>query len=164
LQALARANRRLTASDWSGVSLNEIVRSELEPFAGRTIVEGIDVMLSAQNAQNLSLALHELATNAAKYGALSNESGKVRVHWTITGDGTDDRLKFKWEENGGPHVVAPTRSGFGTTLLNATFTDVRLDYAINGLSCEIDTLLGRGKPSPGDPSVLKIWSLTKTET
>ena len=142
LQALARTNRRLAKSDWSGVNLSEIVRLELEPFAKRTIVdEGIDVELGAQDAQNLSIALHELATNAAKHGALSNGSGKVRVFWTITSEGMDHSLKLKWQERGGPPVVAPTRIGFGTTLLKATFADIRLDYAVEGLSCEIDALL-----------------------
>ena len=87
-----------------------------------------------------------LATNAAKYGALSNESGKVAICWTIAGDGKDKRLKLKWEETGGPPVVAPTRHGFGISLLKATFTDVRVDYVVEGLSCEIDLLVGNTEP------------------
>jgi two-component sensor histidine kinase len=82
LQALARANRQLTKSNWTGVDLSEVVRLELQPFAERTKVDGINVMLSPQYAQNFSLALHELTTNAAKYGALSNGRGKVSVSWT----------------------------------------------------------------------------------
>ena len=142
LHALARANRRVTSSNWNGISLRELVQLELQPFVGRTIIDGVNVMLASQYAQNFSLALHELATNAAKYGALSNASGKVGVFWTITGNGKDNRLKFKWQERGGPHVVAPTRHGFGTSLLKATFPDARFDYAIEGLSCEIDMQLG----------------------
>lgn len=151
LQALARANGRLSKSNWSGVNLSEIVRIELEPFVDRTTVEGVGVMLGAQSAQNFSLALHELATNAAKYGALSNGTGKVKVLWTVTSNGKDNRLKFKWQESEGPIVVAPIRNGFGTTLLKAAFEDVRLDYAIEGLSCEIDALLDHGEPS-AEPS------------
>jgi two-component sensor histidine kinase len=138
LQALARANRELSRSNWSGVNLSEIVQLELKPFADRTIVEGADVMLAHQQAQNLSLALHELATNAAKYGAFSNGDGKLAVSWTTTGKNGNKRLKFKWREDGGPPIVAPTHHGFGTSLLKATFADVRIEYASQGLRCEID--------------------------
>jgi PAS domain S-box-containing protein len=142
LQALARADRQLSKSNWSGVNLSEIVWSELLPYAERTVVDGTDVILSPQHAQNFGLMLHELATNAAKYGALSNGSGKVGVYWTITGLSKNNKLQFKWQERGGPPVVAPTRHGFGTTLIKATFPDARIDYAIEGLSCEIDIPIG----------------------
>jgi two-component sensor histidine kinase len=142
LQALARANRELSRSNWSGVNLSEIVQLELKPFADRTIVEGADVMLAHQQAENLSLALHELATNAAKYGAFSNGDGKLAVSWTTTGKNGTKRLKFKWREDGGPPIVAPTHHGFGTSLLKATFADVRIEYASQGLRCEIDIPLG----------------------
>jgi PAS domain S-box-containing protein len=142
LQALARANRQLTESNWSGVNLSEIVRLELQPYAERTIVEGIDIILSPQHTQNFSLTLHELATNAAKYGALSNGNGKVGVSWMIRRQ-NENNLRFKWQESGGPPVVPPTRQGFGTTLLKATFPDAQIDYAVEGLSCEIDIPLGR---------------------
>jgi PAS domain S-box-containing protein len=152
LQALARANRQLNESSWSRVNLSGIVRSAIAPFGGRTMIDGVDVMIGAEHVQNLSLALHELATNAAKYGALSNESGRIEICWTIAGDGTDNRLKFIWKERGGPRVVAPTRRGFGTSLLKAIFTDVRIDYSLEGLTCEIDLVLGRaargGSSSP----------------
>jgi two-component sensor histidine kinase len=74
-------------------------------------------------AQNFSLALHELATNAAKYGALSNETGKVTISWTITAEERSNRLNFKWQEKGGPPVTPPQRSGFGTSLLKAMFRE-----------------------------------------
>jgi two-component sensor histidine kinase len=147
LQALARANRQLSESSWSRVNLREIVRSAMAPFGGRTMIDGVDVMVGAEHVQNFSLALHELATNAAKYGGLSNESGKVEICWTIAGNGRDNRLRFIWEERGGPRVVAPTRRGFGTALLKATFPDVRIDYSVEGLICEIDLVLGRGEPA-----------------
>jgi PAS domain S-box-containing protein len=138
LQALARANRELTKSNWSGVNLGEIVRSELRPYAERTIVNGIAVLLSPQHAQNFTLTLHELATNAAKYGALSNGSGTVGVNWTATSQNGNNKLDFKWQERGGPPVVMPTRQGFGTMLLKATFPEARINYAVEGLSCEIN--------------------------
>jgi PAS domain S-box-containing protein len=138
LQALARANRQLTKSNWNGVNLSEIVRLELQPYAERTVVDGIDVILAPQHAQNFTLTLHELATNAAKYGALSNGNGKVSVFWTTTKRGENNKLEFKWQERGGPPVAVPTRQGFGTMLVKATFPDARIDYAVEGLSCEID--------------------------
>ena len=115
----------------------------MAPFGDRTLIDGVGVMVGAQHAQSFSLALHELATNAAKYGALSNESGKVEIRWAMAGDAGDNRLKFVWKERGGPRVVAPTRRGVGTSLLKATFTDVRIDYLVEGLTREIDLVLGR---------------------
>jgi two-component sensor histidine kinase len=141
LHALARTNQQLIKSNWSGVNLTELVRLELKPFAERTIVDGINVMLNPQHAQNFSLALHELATNAAKYGALSNGGGKVGVSWWLTTQGNNNKLKFKWQESGGPPVIVPTSQGFGTTLVKATFPDARIDYAVEGLNCEIDVPL-----------------------
>jgi two-component sensor histidine kinase len=129
------------------VNLSEIVRVELEPYAERTEVDGVNVILSPQQTQNFlspqqtqnfSLALHELATNAAKYGAFSNGSGKVGVYWTITKRSETNKLQFKWLEIGGPPVVMPTRHGFGTTLVKMTFPNARIDYAVEGLSYEID--------------------------
>ena len=142
LQALARTNRQLTKSNWTGANLDELVRLESQPFAERITVEGINVMIGPQYAQNFSLALHELSTNAAKYGALSNGSGKVSVSWTITPQGNNHKLKFKWQESGGPPVVAPTVHGFGTTLIKSTFPNARTEYAVEGLSCEIDIPIG----------------------
>jgi PAS domain S-box-containing protein len=144
LQALARANHQLTKSHWSGVDLSELVRLELQPYAGRTMINGVDVMLSPQYGQNLSLVLHELATNGAKYGALSNGTGKINVSWTITRQDKQNKLKFKWQESGGPPVAVPTRQGFGTVLIKAVFPNARIGYEVEGLSCEIDVPLGQG--------------------
>jgi two-component sensor histidine kinase len=146
LQALARANRCLKVLNWSHANLSEVVRSALAPFGDRAMIDGVGVMVGAQHARSFSLALHELATNAAKYGALSNDSGKVEILWTIARDGKDKRLKFKWKETGGPPVVAPTGHGFGTSLLRATFADVRIDYLAEGFTCEIDLLLSPNQP------------------
>jgi two-component sensor histidine kinase/integral membrane sensor domain MASE1 len=149
LQALARANRELIKSNWTGVNLRGIVRLELEAFAERTLVEGTDVTVGPQLAQNLSLALHELATNAAKYGALSDRNGKVEISWTIVHEGEGSKLKLKWQEKGGPQVAQPTRQGFGTALLKAIFPDARFDYAVEGLNCEIDVLMKTDDPDAG---------------
>ncbi len=138
IEALARAEQRLTNSAWKGTSLNEVVAAELEPFVGRVKIEGAELMLSPQAAQNFALALHELATNAAKYGALSVPGGTVSVAWAMGGDAHRGELRFRWQERGGPSVAPPARSGFGTALLKATLGAGHIEYAAQGLSYEVD--------------------------
>jgi len=146
LQALARANRQLIKSNWTPISLGEIVRSELEPYGGRAKADGTNISLSPKQAQNFSLALHELATNAAKYGALSNGGGTVTIFWTTSTQGESTALKFNWRESGGPPVTAPRTNGFGMAMLRAAFPNSHFDYATEGLSCEINfTLDGTSK-------------------
>jgi two-component sensor histidine kinase len=140
LQALARANRALVRSNWGGVDLKELVRTELEAFSKRASISGVSVLLSPQHAQNFTLALHELATNSAKYGALS-KSGKIEVSWTIEPDQSGSVLKFRWRESGGPPVSPPTRQGFGSQLLKGIFSNVSLEYPVEGLRCEIEVHL-----------------------
>jgi len=103
------------------------------------------VMLSAKNAQNFSLALHELATNALKHGALSSTDGNISIVWTVASDDGGAVLKFRWQERGGPAVLAPGQRGFGTLLLESTFSEVNFDYAREGLSCEIHGPLGKNE-------------------
>lgn len=117
LHALARAHTLLLNSSWSGAPLRELVRAELEAFGARAVVSGPDVQLNAGTAQTLALILHELATNAVKYGAMSNATGRVTVQWTVVGRGRDAIFRFEWKESGGPPVQEPTRRGFGQTLL-----------------------------------------------
>jgi len=141
LQALARAHRYLSKSNRQGVSLREMLRDSLEPFAARISFDGPNVTLSAKDAQNLSLAVHELATNAVKYGALSKTDGKVGISWDDSASGSDRVLKFRWQERGGPPVIPPKRSGFGTTLLRS-FGEIDFDYAPEGLTCDIQVPVG----------------------
>jgi two-component sensor histidine kinase len=141
LHALARANRALLRSNWGGVDLNQLVHNELEPFSKRANVAGASIVLPPQMAQNFTLVLHELATNSAKYGALSDSAGKVTVSWALERSGSGFVLKFKWQESEGPRVAAPKRRGFGTQLLKAVYSDVRLEYSVEGLRCEIDVPL-----------------------
>jgi PAS domain S-box-containing protein len=142
LDSVARTHRQLTDAHWNGLRLSEIVRSELEAFAAQIeVVERCDVTLTPQHAQNFSLALHELATNAAKYGALSCPEGKVDVSWSVANTAAGRLLRFRWRERGGPPVMAPRRRGFGTLLLKGVFAGARLDYASEGLSCEVDLTL-----------------------
>jgi PAS domain S-box-containing protein len=141
LLALAGTYRQLTKSNWSGVSLSEIVHLTLEPFAARTEIDGPDLMLSAKNAQSFSLALHELATNALKHGALSSAGGHVRIAWRIATNGGGSTLEFRWRERGGPPVTGPGQRGFGTLLLESTFGTINFDYAREGLTCDIQVPL-----------------------
>jgi two-component sensor histidine kinase len=109
----------------------------------------VSVLLSPQQAQNFTLALHELATNSAKYGALSKATGKVQASWTIEPSQSGSVLKFRWQESGGPPVRPPEYQGFGTQLLKAVFSDVRLEYPVEGLRCEIEArLISTKQPSP----------------
>jgi two-component sensor histidine kinase len=149
LQALARANRALLKSNWGGVDLTQLVRSEIEAFSRRASISGVSVLLSPQQAQNFTLALHELATNSAKYGALSKTTGKVQASWTIKPSQSGSVLKFRWQESGGPPVKQPVYEGFGTQLLKAVFSDVRLEYPVRGVKCEIEVrLISTKQPSP----------------
>jgi len=144
LQALARANRALLRSNWSGAYIDQIVRTELEAFAKRAAISGPSIMLPPQPAQNFALALHELATNSAKYGSLSASAGQLSVSWTVDPSPSGvPVLNFKWEERDGPPVTAPGRQGFGTKLLKSVFPRVHLDYAVKGLRYDIEVPLAR---------------------
>jgi len=105
----------------------------------RTQIDGPSVMLNPESAQAMAVALHELATNAAKYGALSGAKGQVRVEWSRAAHG---QLALRWAETGGPPVNPPSRKGFGTHMMEAMIRgheggDVRLDWRAEGLVCEI---------------------------
>lgn len=117
LQALARALSLLTASDWKSLSLQSLVSEEIIPFAGRITMDGPDIALKSRAAQTFALLFYELATNAAKHGALSVPDGKVDLTWRIDNLGGDPIFHLHWKESGGPRVDAPTRRGFGELLV-----------------------------------------------
>lgn len=115
LKAMASANELLTAARWRGAAIDHLAAAELGALApGQTRWDGPDLFLTPRAANALALALHELAANAAKYGALSVESGRVDLRWTHLADGGFELI---WTESGGPRVTAPSRRGFGATLL-----------------------------------------------
>jgi PAS domain S-box-containing protein len=115
LKSMASAHELLTATRWRGASMQNIATAELSGLApGQTRWEGPDLFLTPRAANAMSLALHELATNAVKFGALSTDSGRVEVRWRRTATGG---LDLHWIESGGPPVAPPTRRGFGATLL-----------------------------------------------
>ncbi|MFC3070534.1 PAS domain-containing sensor histidine kinase [Phenylobacterium soli] len=143
LVALSRSHDVLTREHWRGADLREIVTESLRPFAGpgadRFEVAGPSVRLNPQSALAIGMALHELATNAVKYGALSVPAGRVSVAWRI---GADGELMLTWRESGGPPVTPPTRQGFGSRLLKQGLARelsgaVTLEYLPEGVSCTI---------------------------
>ena len=142
LQAMARTHRLLGEVNWSGLDLGEVVRAELDPFADRITIDGAGVVVPPDEVQNLSLALHELATNAAKYGALSVPDGRVAIRWSVSTRSGDSLLQFDWQECNGPVVARPSRQGFGSLLINRLFPDVRLDFAPEGVNCRINVPFG----------------------
>ncbi|AWN42750.1 hypothetical protein DK389_22400 [Methylobacterium durans] len=121
LQSLAAAHDVLTRASWEGATLAEIVDGGLQAFrngsAGRFKVGGPKVWLTPRLSLAFVMALHELATNAVKYGALSNDKGRVILNWDIVDGSQPPHLWLRWEELGGPPVVAPTRTGFGTRMI-----------------------------------------------
>jgi PAS domain S-box-containing protein len=146
LRALGGAHELLASRDWDQAHIGQIVRRALEPFheahAGRIVIEGPgEVTLVAGKSLLLTLTLHELATNAVKYGALSNGCGQVHVEWDVV----DSQLRLQWRESGGPAVAAPERKGFGSRLiegaLNGQQDSTRIDFAPEGLTCTIELQL-----------------------
>ena len=148
LFALSSQHDLLTLDNWEGASLEGVVRRALRPWREdehvRFQVEGPAVHLNPKRALALGMAFHELATNAAKYGALSNATGAVHVRWAILPDGK--ALRFTWEEQGGPPVAQPQRRGFGLRLIEHGMEreisgKVTLDFRTQGLFCQWDMKL-----------------------
>ncbi len=149
LMALAGAHDAITRETWTGADLGAVIdRSLLRQLdrPGRIRVEGPPVTLSPKLALSLSLALHELMTNALKYGALSSDAGEVVLVWSTAGEGTGRRLHIRWVEQGGPPVSPPPRRGFGSRLIERALAvevdgPVVLDFAPRGVVCTIDASL-----------------------
>jgi PAS domain S-box-containing protein len=144
LNALAAAHGLLTERNWEAAALAEVVRGSLVAAAGqaaeRAHLEGPELTLTPQAAVSLAMMVHELSTNAIKYGALSVESGRVDVGWIVTHDEDEILLEFEWRESGGPPVVAPERRGFGTRLIERGLSaslkgTVAIEYLPEGLRC-----------------------------
>jgi PAS domain S-box-containing protein len=143
IQALANVHTLFVQTRWTGAELKALVTQELAPYcqAGdtRVRIDGPGLLLEPNTAQTIAVTLHELATNAAKYGALSVPRGHVHVAWSC---GADGRLVLRWTETGGPRVTPPTRQGFGTRVIEGMIQgqlkgDVRFDWCADGLACEI---------------------------
>nr|WP_235577945.1 HWE histidine kinase domain-containing protein [Pseudoxanthomonas sp. Root630] len=152
LHALSHAHDMLTRKRWEGASLDDIVRAAIAPCVqqdtDRFEIQGPAVDLDPQRALALTMALHELCTNAMKYGALSAQDGRVVIRWTCDGVGTARHLALRWEERGGPPVTPPTRRGFGSRLIERGLRhdlggEVGLDFAPMGVVCRIHVPLAR---------------------
>ena len=143
LRSLGQTHVMLIEKEWQGADLADIVRSEMGPFTGRVQVEGPPLTLGARAAQNFALALHELATNAAKYGALSNATGRIHIGWSKVALDGSERFIFRWREQGGPPVSPPTEKGFGSAVLEQVMAELfdvppRIDFAIEGFCYELN--------------------------
>jgi two-component sensor histidine kinase len=147
LAALGEAHSVLVAGGGSGASVRAVIEGVLSPFTSfgdRISMEGPPIDLSARQALSLGLAINELATNAVKYGALSNDCGRVAVSWTVGTPGTNEEFRLVWEEQGGPVVSKPKRSGFGSRLIEQALAGefngkVQTVYDPLGLRCELST-------------------------
>jgi PAS domain S-box-containing protein len=146
IQALANVHALFVKSRWTGAELRTLLTQELLPYseAGdtgdtRVEIDGAPVFLETNAAQTIAVALHELTTNAAKYGALSVAEGRVRIGWEHS---PGDHLTIRWAETGGPASEPPTRKGFGTRVMEAMIEGqlkgtIRFDWRSKGLVCEI---------------------------
>ena len=142
IQALANVCSLFVATRWIGAELSEIATQELAPYSEtrekRVLIEGPQILLEPGIAQAIAVTLHELATNAAKYGALSQPHGQVCVKWSHA---TDGQLRLLWTERGGPAVQEPSRNGVGSRIIEGMITqlngEVRFDWCKDGLVCEI---------------------------
>jgi two-component system, chemotaxis family, CheB/CheR fusion protein len=144
LHALARTHDHLMRREWRGMDLRELVEHELAPYRRAPLLDlnGPRVRLGERESTALTMTLHELATNAAKYGALSVPEGRVSVRWEMT-DGEGGRgVHLRWRERDGPPVRAPSGGGFGTSLIERSITyelggKASLNFATAGLECDI---------------------------
>ena len=142
LRALANAHGMMAQSRWAGADLRQLVIMELSPYFRdgdpRAQIDGPKVLLKPDGAQALAMAVHELATNAVKYGALSIPAGKVRVQWSL---GPANKLRLAWQESGGPTVSVPRKEGFGTRaitrMLGQLDGEVRFNWREEGLTCDV---------------------------
>jgi PAS domain S-box-containing protein len=155
LFALSRSHDLLTRENWEGVGLLDLVNGALKPFAvadgrgERFVITGENVRLPPKATLALGIAFHELATNALKFGAFSNDTGSVLIAWKIQPTPDGKRLILRWEEKDGGPVTPPTRKGFGSQVIERGLAHeldatVHLDYQAGGLVCTVDI------PAPGD--------------
>ena len=157
LHALAKAHKLMSEARWRGAELDRLAAEELAPYGlgsgGRITVTGETVALNSAAAQGMALALHELATNAVKYGALSNEAGHVRVAWSVA----DGVLSLDWEESGGPAVEKPRRRGTGLRVLERAFEgalggSTRLQWSSEGLKCLLQVPIEQDRAPGHEPA------------
>ena len=147
LASMAKAHDLLTHGNWEQAELEAVIKQSLSHYQrDRFSISGPSIQLAPRAVVSISLALHELATNAAKYGALSAPEGHVSIEWSLGGD---NRLRLRWQEKGGPAVTPPSRKGFGSRLIENLLAaelkgDVTISYDPAGVICEVDAAVGAG--------------------
>ncbi|RVD45877.1 sensor histidine kinase, partial [Mesorhizobium sp. M4B.F.Ca.ET.019.03.1.1] len=162
LQAMARTHELLASYQWGGADLEKLVRATLSPYGGKEgqslVVQGEPFQLNASAAATLGLVFFELASNAAKYGALATEKGRVEVSWRVDGS---QMLSIAWKESGGPRVKEPSKTSFGTTFIQQSLEyelggNVDLRFKRAGLECLLSIPLPKSAmidylslPAPG---------------
>ena len=155
IQALSASQDLLTRNEWRGADLGELVRSQLSHFRDligtRIEVLGTPLVVCARAAQAIGMALHELATNAGKYGALSNAHGRVEIGWGIARAGETETFVMTWREHDGPPVAPPATQGFGTTVIGRVVIEsleahVELSYPVTGLVWRLECPVKEVKP------------------
>jgi two-component sensor histidine kinase len=155
LMALSRSHDLLTRENWEGAGLRDLVNEALAPFgvangrAERFVITGKNIRLSPKETLALGIAFNELATNAVKYGAFSNEAGSILITWTVEPAAEGTRLVLQWREKDGPPVTPPSRKGFGSRVIERGLAHelvgtVRLDYPVDGVICTIKFPAPRG--------------------
>jgi two-component sensor histidine kinase len=143
IQGLAKTHEVLTQAEWVGANLRDLLRTELAPYGDSHFdLEGPDLTLSPKAALALGMVFHELATNAAKYGPLTFDGGKVAVHWRIENAEPRPNLALDWIKSGGPNVTIPAREGFGSRLIERSLKgelggDAILNYRDEGFQCSL---------------------------
>jgi PAS domain S-box-containing protein len=145
LRSMATTHELLSSGRWQGISLPELIQQELAPYATRhnTKISGPKVVLRPEAGQAMAMVLHELATNAAKYGALSAKQGRVSIRWERQLNGHPLRLVLEWQEVGGPAVVDPDKAGFGMTTIRDLIPyefggKVDLTFGPEGIRCRVE--------------------------
>jgi PAS domain S-box-containing protein len=152
IQALATCHNLLTRRSWEGAHLNDILESTFAPHtnshsSSRISLSGEDALLSSRDALSVTLALHELMTNAVKHGAFANDSGSIELSWNVDKDPGGDKLHMTWKEDGGPPVSKPEHKGFGSRLLSSLAAQsgaaYTCEYPLNGFHCQLALPLER---------------------
>jgi two-component system CheB/CheR fusion protein len=144
LHALGRAHDMLVAEDWSRADLDQLIRRTFDPYGldERLLIAGPSLNLTPEAGVSMAMVLHELATNAVKYGALSNPCGRLQVTWQLEAREDGPWVQLKWIESGGPSVTSPSRRGFGSSLIERSVTHqldgtATADFRPEGLRYEI---------------------------
>lgn len=146
LHALAEATSLLTEINWEGAPLKDVIVRTLASFSDeRVSIDGPPLLLTPSATQSVTLVIHELCTNATKYGAFSTPHGKVAIRWSIDEQGNEPKLLFRWQERGGPRVTPPKGTGFGTTVIMSAISGSddapRIEYASEGLRFTLEVPL-----------------------